>query len=144
MATMSARSATLNSDLDIVHENRPWDVHSRILHGGSPFLHGRSPGFFKKIGLGYDVGCVQARICGLVRGLLAHLPKEATFRVRRMCTDIQRPLGWFQGLYNPKTRFVCGTFRLFCVLECDPDLVAELWALIFLQLCGWLIEIIFH
>ena len=80
---------------------------------------------------------------GFVGRLLSHTPKEPTLWVRRMTTDVERPLLGVQTGDYIEARLVDGTFRLFSILKSNADLITQFRVLVGLEILYWLGKVIF-
>ena len=94
----------------------------RVLHRLTPSLHDWSPPLLGVLRLGDDIRGIEAGELGLVRWLLAHLPKKSAFRIGGVCSDVQRAFGGVQPSDDFQARLVHRTLGLLGILESDTNL----------------------
>lgn len=95
-------------------------------------------------GVGHNVLGVELRKLRLVRRQLDHAPEEAALWVGRVRRDVERPLARVQAPDDVQAGLVDGAFGLLGVFERDADLVAQLGALVALEVLLGLGEVVLH
>jgi len=105
----------------------------RILHRLAPLLHDRRPMALDMGGVWDHVLRFYDRKSGFVRRLFSHPPKKPTLWIWRMAADVERPLLRVQTGDDLETRLVDSAFRLLGILQSNPDLVAQLWMFVCLE-----------
>ena len=122
MAAISATFSTLRGRDEEERYSTTRLLNLRILHGLSPLLHNWSPTLLKVRSLRDHIRSIETRELGVIRRLLAHFPEEATFRIRRMGSDVEWPLSRVEASNDVQAWLIHGALWLLSVLESDTDL----------------------